>query len=357
MSDEIKRQTAHLSITFGERPEESIDPDDLVNPEDVYDDLEDSRFGDDIDKGGSWDNMSLTCLTDQPVPLGNPAVLRLSGISTSAGLVLASSWGSMRLVGTRIPETITETLTFVNDDVQSLSYLPEAGTITYSWIGTAPAIDRVVFDYRDVTLSAKHTGLLSVTYTTLYMELRLTAVTEEPDGVTAGDEFEVLAAAAYGDCTASVTVRFKETATDAGTGRGDGYAAGYQDGSTDKEAESDYGTSYDAAPPAGHSDAYNAAYALGYDDGYGDGFGDDPYNDDDPLRYAQLVLRVVDYCTGDPIVAASVYVAGVLQGQTNSFGLISLKDVVEGQALKITAVDYTASDLDAIANDFIPRVQ
>lgn len=355
---DIKRQTAHLSVQM--RPADAvIDPDDLQNPDGVYDDTTDSLFGNDIDRGGVWVNMVLSCLTDEPVAMGSPAVLRLSGISTTAGLSLFASAGKINISATRIPETITEDVSFVNADSATLSYLPAPGeTVLYQWIGAAPAVDRVAFEYRTVTLPTAFTGVLQVTYITLYHKLKLSAVNDEPAGVADGSAFTVLAVAKYGDCTASCEVQFQDTAaTDCDRGRVDGYADGYADGQKDKNNGDTYGTSYDSTGyAADSSQSYITCYVDGYSDGYNDGFDGDPYDDDDAVYYDSYPLRVVNFCTGDPVSGATVFVAGVSQGTTGSTGVINLAGVYSGQALKITHPDYTPSDQDAIANDFLPRI-
>ena len=358
MPDEIKRQAAHIAIDIVESHDEPIDPDDLVDPEDTYDDTDDPLFTDDVDRGGLWSNMSLSCIDSEPVALEAVAHLKLTGISTVSGLLLYSSYGAISVAGTNIPEAKTETIEFVNETDADLSALPVPGTISYRWIGRAPAIDRVIFQYRRVTLPTAFTGLLEVTYTTLYHELQLSAVNEEPGNVTAGAAFDVLAAVSYGGASASTTVQFQDIEkTQCDQGYQDGYADGYADGQADINAGDSYGTSYDATGyDATKSAAYIACYGDGYTDGYNDGYDGDPYDDDEEITYDSLTMRVINCCSQAPVDGVSVYVGGTLRGTTGADGTINLTNVTVGDSLRLTHPDYIDSDKDALNNDRIPRV-
>lgn len=357
MADNIKKQTAHVSVGFVPA-DVPVDPEDMVNPEDAYGETTDASFTRDIDRGGLYSNMTLTCVSNQPVNLGAVATLALRGISSLGGLVPASSCGTLTVSASRIPETKTDVLSFVGELAADLSALPVSGTISYAWIGRAPAVDRVVFDGRRVTLAAAFTGLLRVTYTALYHELQLSGINEEPDGGTAGEVFDVLTAVSYGDCSASCTVEFQDLAeTECDQGYQDGYADGYTHGQQDTNAGDDYGTSYDATGyDSTQSDIYVGCFGDGYADGYNDGYSGDQYDDDQSISYSGLTLRVLDCCTREPVDGANVVVDGVSQGTTGANGTIQLSDVTVGDSLRITHPDYIDSDKDALNNDRIPRV-
>ena len=64
-------------------------------------------------------------------------------------------------------------------------------------------------------------------------------------------------------------------------------------------------------------------------------------------------LEVVDYCTGDVLAGASVWLDGVSIGQTNSLGVIYLGLLNPGDqhTLKIIKAGYLDSDVDNIKND------
>ena len=76
--------------------------------------------------------------------------------------------------------------------------------------------------------------------------------------------------------------------------------------------------------------------------------------DGDPVPEPTAVnIVVTDFCTGDVVAGASVYVNGSLVGTTNSAGSVYAGMLNPGQTytLRVTASGYTDSDNDILNND------
>ncbi len=73
----------------------------------------------------------------------------------------------------------------------------------------------------------------------------------------------------------------------------------------------------------------------------------------DAIEPVDYNLEVVDYCTGDILVGATVWFDGVDIGQTNNLGIIFLGLLQPGSqhTLKIIKAGYLDSDVDNIKND------
>jgi hypothetical protein len=67
----------------------------------------------------------------------------------------------------------------------------------------------------------------------------------------------------------------------------------------------------------------------------------------------QYEVRVLDYCTGDPVPGATVYVNGVSYGQTANDGRVQVGTYTTGSenTLRIVKSGYLDSDNDSIRND------
>lgn len=75
---------------------------------------------------------------------------------------------------------------------------------------------------------------------------------------------------------------------------------------------------------------------------------------DDYPQYRTVVIHVHDFVTDAELQTVSVYLDGVYKGVTDVNGELSIDDVVTGgHAVRLTKTNYTDSDEDEIANDFI----
>jgi len=160
-------------------------------------------------------DMSLTVLSDTPVSLGAAALLRLLGPDTAAGLDLYASLGEVAVVGENVTEAIEDELVFADDTAQSLSRLPVPGTVSWSWIGAAPAAN-VINDGQVMRLSSAGSGILKVNYTSAYIKLRLSGVNTEPGNVAEGEAFDVLVVAKNEAAAADVRVSYQRSDDDTG---------------------------------------------------------------------------------------------------------------------------------------------
>ncbi|NDY56342.1 carboxypeptidase regulatory-like domain-containing protein [Desulfovibrio sulfodismutans] len=199
------------------------------------------------------------------------------------------SHGSLSRQGLR-REQITETVAFANTDTAGLS-APASQLFSWQWIGR---------DLGDLRLSAPETvacgvagcGAARVTYETVYESLAVLV----PRGLPGLTETDVVVCA---------------TAVDPAT-----------------------------------NEEIVATLALGFGDASGT---DDPDDPDDPET---VVIRVVDYTTGDPVPGARVTVDGVARGRTSADGRVSVGVLASGaHTLGIAASGYHDTGVDELHNE------
>lgn len=192
--EEIKYPTQYLQVAFNEPEGE-----------------------DEEEQTADGESLSLDCISDQPVLLGDIAYFRLLGTLVVESVdSLYSTVGTPSIDGIET-ESITETITFANETEQDLSRVrKDDDSLTYSWIGENPG--NIVFDFKTVRSSGETpiSGILNVTYNSQYIKVKLEDVTTEPSGVVDGESFDVLVTAMKGEETASATCSFQDPETEEG---------------------------------------------------------------------------------------------------------------------------------------------
>lgn len=65
-------------------------------------------------------------------------------------------------------------------------------------------------------------------------------------------------------------------------------------------------------------------------------------------------VRVLDFCTDEPLGDVDVWIDNKYKGKTDSEGLITIDNLIRGEeyALKTMKTGYTSSDLDTLKNDW-----
>jgi len=239
------------------------------------------------------EELSLDCISDEPVPLGETGYFRLLGTSTVYGLTFTSTVGETSVFQIGVTEEIIDDITFENSSEEELSRIPISGsTFNYFWIGRSPG--NVIFNGKKVTSSGGTllNGILRVTYISSYIKVQLTGVEDEPIGIEEGEEFDVLVTAFKNGISASATCSFQV--------------------------------------------AEDEVEELPKD----------------------VEITVCDYCSGDVVEGASVYLTRdtieELVGLTNAAGTILLEQVTSGMGIRIDHPEYIPSDEDNLSNDTLP---
>ena len=241
------------------------------------------------------EDLSLTCISDEPVPLGNDAFFKLLGTSTITNLSLGTTLGFVEVDRIGVTEEIEEDILFENESSNTLSRIPIVNSnFTYFWIGKNAG--NIVFSGQEVKSSGGDliTGILRVSYTSSYIRIRLSNVNNEPTGIDKYEEFEVLVTATKNGAFASDTCSFQRV---------------------EEEEE------------------------------------EEPKD---------VELTVCNYCSGDVLPNASVYLTRVsggdetFEGTTNSSGTLMLLQITSGMGIRIVHPDYIPSNEDNLSNDTIP---
>ncbi|MDY6903679.1 MAG: hypothetical protein SWH61_03245 [Thermodesulfobacteriota bacterium] len=165
--------------------------------------------------------LSLSLATDQIVAYygeeksvfesGKPCFFKLSGLArnvsgdTIGTYQYQSTLGALSVLSDKMPDTVTEDLTFAYEREASLSQTPIGG-FTGEWIGNSGG--SFVVQGKTVRLAQPGVGILRCTYASYATILRLAGVTL-PQGV---EEIPVLVAAIAGERTAEQEVTYEQSA-------------------------------------------------------------------------------------------------------------------------------------------------
>lgn len=191
-------------------------------------------------------------------------------------------------------DQITETVTFANTDEAGLS-CPASQIFSYQWIGRSLGGLRLATP-ETVTCDAAGCGAARITYETVYESLGV-YVTR---GLAGLSETDVVL------CASAVDPDSGETVT--------------------------------------------AALALQFGDETGADSDDSDDSDSDDAE--TVVIRVVDYTTGDPVVGALVTIDGAARGRTKADGTLDVGTLASGEhSLVVGAAGYYGTGADELYNE------
>lgn len=228
--------------------------------------------------------------------------------------LLASLREPARCLSRGVPLAMVEYLNFQGTSEASLTHLPE-GAVDAAWIGLDHGKIWRVVD-QAVTVPVPLVGVLQVAYTTRYDAWELPA--------EAWTLPRVAVVAMCRDALAAMTWD-PDLSTQERVDALDPYADG----------------------PSGQRDTPPAGVA-----GYLVSDGSDPMADAAPAT-TDVVIRIVDYCTGDPVAGAQVYTS-LGSGVTDAQGRLLLRGAKPGQRVevRVSAQGYQDNQDDALRNDF-----
>jgi len=276
------------------------------------------NFGDPKDDTSAGADRSWLTITDDEdtnpdnIPAGTASFVLVER-SPEAPYRLLTSEGSAAIVATDIPVTVTdEEVLFDGDDEASLDHKP-ADAPVYTWVGSDHGIPAL--EGRTLSLADEVVGILNVSYTYMVDRWEISGTSSEK---------VLVVGIMSGECSTLIM----------STGGPD---------ATDPDDVADYNEAFAAFNAASNlavmedEDNIRGTYTISYSDGSS---GD--YN-----------LKVLDYCTDEPLEGVNIVLDGVSIGATDADGIIDLGTLLDGSehTLEMTKTGYQDSETDDLNND------